>query len=279
MVLVAFAVGLVAAVALWAALAPAFAGPVFQRENFRGRALPTAAGLVIVIVAVAAAAVVVLADAAGARPDGELVSGLRLVTFVAVGFGLLGLLDDLAGTGESGGFAGHLRTLGSGRLTTGAVKLFGGAALAVVVVATAHPDASLGRVLADGALVALAANLGNLFDRAPARTIKVTLMGLAALIVTAGLEPELAGVALVVGAGAGLLSADLREQLMLGDTGANVLGAALGLGVVLTASLGVRTGVLVALILLNVASERVSFSRVINATPPLRAFDRLGRMP
>jgi UDP-N-acetylmuramyl pentapeptide phosphotransferase/UDP-N-acetylglucosamine-1-phosphate transferase len=275
----AFGAGALAAAVLWVLSAPAFAAPVFTRENFRGHALPTGAGIIVVVVAVVGDAGVALVDAAGAEPDAGLVAGMRLATFAALGFGLLGLLDDLGGAGESGGFAGHLRALGSGRLTTGAVKLFGGAALAVVVVAAARPDTSLGRLLADGALVALAANLGNLFDRAPARTIKVTLVGLAALVVTVGLEPELAGVALVVGAGAGLLSADLRERLMLGDAGANVLGAALGLGVVLTASPGVRTGVLVVVALLNLASERVSFSRVINATPPLRAFDRLGRMP
>jgi hypothetical protein len=66
---------------------------------------------------------------------------------------------------------------------------------------------------------------------------------------------------------------------MLGDAGANVLGAALGLGVVLACSPGVRTGVLVAVALLNLASEWISFTKVINATPPLRAFDRLGRQP
>jgi hypothetical protein len=75
------------------------------------------------------------------------------------------------------------------------------------------------------------------------------------------------------------MMADLRERLMLGDAGANVLGAALGLGVVLACSPGVRTGVLVAVALLNLASERVSFSRVINAVPPFRALDRFGRLP
>jgi hypothetical protein len=66
---------------------------------------------------------------------------------------------------------------------------------------------------------------------------------------------------------------------MLGDAGANVLGATLGLGVVLTCSPGVRTGVLVVVAALNMVSERVSFSRVIAATPPLDAADRWGRLP
>jgi hypothetical protein len=274
----AFVVGLFAAAGMWVLAAAAFGGAVFQRENFRGRLLPTAVGIIVALVVLAADAVVAVVAAAGAEPDAAAVDGLRLTTFTALGFGLLGLLDDLGGAGESGGFAAHLRALAEGRLTTGAIKLFGGAAVAVVVVATREPE-SVGRVLADGALVALAANLGNLFDRAPGRTIKVALVGFLVLVLAVGAEPELAGVALAVGAGAGLLTADLGERLMLGDAGANVLGAALGLGVVLTCSPGVRTVVLVLVAALNLASEWVSFSRVIAAAPPLRAADRWGRLP
>ena len=51
---------------------------------------------------------------------------------------------------------------------------------------------------------------------------------------------------------------------MLGDTGANVIGAVLGLGVVLGLGQTARTSVLVVLIVLNVLAEIVSFSRVID---------------
>jgi UDP-GlcNAc:undecaprenyl-phosphate/decaprenyl-phosphate GlcNAc-1-phosphate transferase len=278
MVVGAFLVGIVAAAVLWVLVAGAFAAPVFRRENFRGRALPTAVGIVVALVVVATDAVVAVVAAAGAEPDAAAVDSLRLTTFAALGFGLLGLLDDLGGTGESGGFAAHLRALAAGRLTTGALKLFGGAAVAVVVVATREPDA-VGRLLADAALVALAANLANLFDRAPGRTIKVTLVAFGVLVVAVGAQQELAGVALALGAGAGLLTADLGERLMLGDAGANVLGAVLGLGVVLTCSPGIRTIVLVVVAALNLVSERISFGEVIDATPPLRAADRWGRRP
>jgi hypothetical protein len=277
-VVAAFVAGVAAALALWAMTSSAFAVAVFERENFRGRALPTAVGVLVALVVVAVDAVVTVVAAAGPDPDAAAVAGLRLVTVAAVGFALLGLLDDLGGAGESGGFRGHLRSLASGRLTTGAIKLFGGAAVGVVVVSVREPD-SLGRVLSDGALVALAANLGNLFDRAPGRTTKVGLVALVALVLGAGAEPELAGVALVVGACAGLLPADLGERLMLGDAGANVVGAALGLGVVIACAPATRTVVLVVVAALNLASERVSFSRVIAAVPPLRAADRFGRLP
>jgi UDP-GlcNAc:undecaprenyl-phosphate/decaprenyl-phosphate GlcNAc-1-phosphate transferase len=274
----AFVVGALVAALLWVLSAPAFGAGVFERENFRGRRLPTAVGVLAALAALVVDAVVTVVVAAGAEPDAAAVAGLRLATVAALGFALLGLLDDLGGAGESGGFRGHLGALVSGRLTTGAIKLFGGAAVGVVVVSVREPG-SLGRVLADGALVALAANLGNLFDRAPGRTIKVALVALAALVVGAGAEPRLAGVALVVGAGAGLLTADLGERMMLGDAGANVLGAALGLGVVLACSPGVRTVVLVVVAALNLVSERVSFSRVIARVPPLRAADAWGRQP
>jgi hypothetical protein len=274
----AFAAGVALALGLWAMTSAAFAIPVFVRENFRGRQLPTAVGVLVALVAVVVDAATAVAVAAGAEPDDAAVAGLRLVTVAALGFALLGLLDDLGGAGESGGFRGHLRSLASGRLTTGAIKLFGGAAVGVVVVSVREPE-SLGRVLTDGALVALAANLGNLFDRAPGRTTKVALLALVVLVVAAGAEPVLAGVALVVGAGGGLLPADLGERLMLGDAGANVLGAALGLGVVLACAPVTRTVVLVVVAILNLASERVSFSRVIAAVPPLRAADRFGRQP
>ena len=83
--------------------------------------------------------------------------------------------------------------------------------------------------------------------------------------------------AVVVGAALGLLLDDLHERLMLGDAGANILGGVLGLGVVLACAPVTRTAVLGAVAALNLAAEVVSFSRVIDAVPPLRALDRLGR--
>ena len=277
-VVAAFVAGVLVALALWRLTAAAFAVPVFERENFRLRRLPTAVGVLVVLVALAVDAGVTVAEAGGADPSPYALIGLRMVTIAAVGFGFLGLLDDLGGAGESGGFRGHLRSLVRGRLTTGAIKLFGGAAVAIVVVALVGPD-GLDGLLLDAALVALAANLGNLFDRAPGRTTKLSLLALAVLVLGAGAEPQLAGVALVVGAGAGLLPGDLGERLMLGDAGANVLGAALGLGVVLACSGTTRTIVLVVVAVLNLASERISFSRVISSVGPLNAFDRWGRLP
>jgi UDP-N-acetylmuramyl pentapeptide phosphotransferase/UDP-N-acetylglucosamine-1-phosphate transferase len=150
-------------------------------------------------------------------------------------------------------------------------------ALTAVAIASG-PDTSVGRLLGDAALVALAANLGNLLDRGPGRAIKVGLASFLVLALATTGAVVLTGAAVVVGAAAALLVDDLHERLMLGDTGANVLGAVVGLGVVLACSPGTRLVVLVVLVALNLASEVVSFSRVIDAVPPLRALDRAGRL-
>ena len=89
-----------------------------------------------------------------------------------------------------------------------------------------------------------------------------------------------AGVALgpVMGAALGLLPGDLGERLMLGDAGANALGAALGLGALLTLGSGARLVVTGALAVLNVAADLVSFSKVIKRTPALDRLDQIGRL-
>ncbi len=91
-----------------------------------------------------------------------------------------------------------------------------------------------------------------------------------------GTAPIGVAAAPVMGAALGLLPDDLRERLMLGDTGANVIGAVLGLAVVLGARDSVRLVVMLVLLAVNVVAELVSFSRVIDAVPPLRWFDRWG---
>ena len=97
------------------------------------------------------------------------------------------------------------------------------------------------------------------------------------LAIATGADAALSGLAVVAGAAVALVFDDLREHLMLGDAGANPLGAVAGLGLVLTVGPGTRNAALVAVVVLNLLGELVSFSRVIDAVPPLRALDRMGR--
>ncbi|HLS50118.1 MAG TPA: hypothetical protein VK024_09005 [Actinomycetaceae bacterium] len=192
-----------------------------------------------------------------------------------------GAADDLTERDELRhikGLRGHLGALRHGRLTTGAMKIagIGLGALAAAAHLGAGRRQQRGGMLIDLALdatvIAGAANLINLFDLRPGRALKVSG------IVAAGLGPTAAGElgGVIGGAVAAALPDDLAERTMLGDTGANALGAAIGTALVAASGRGARCAAAAAIIALTLASERVSFSAVIDDTPVLRAIDAWG---
>ncbi|HEV3353511.1 MAG TPA: hypothetical protein VG076_11330 [Acidimicrobiales bacterium] len=255
-------------------LQPVFELPQLARENYRGRSVATAAGVVIPIALVIVEAGRVLLTSLDV---GQPLTSIRAMVLVAaLGFGLLGLIDDLVGSGHARGFRGHLGELSRGRLTTGGLKLVGGIAVAVIIGGARNPH-SPGRLLADAALIALAANLANQLDRRPGRVTKVAVVAFVVLVAFAADHSSLASIGVVIGAAVALFYDDLRERLMLGDVGANVVGACLGVGVVIAYSFPVRLAVLAVVAVLNLVGELSSFTRLIDAVPPLRALDRAGR--
>jgi UDP-GlcNAc:undecaprenyl-phosphate/decaprenyl-phosphate GlcNAc-1-phosphate transferase len=88
-----------------------------------------------------------------------------------------------------------------------------------------------------------------------------------------------AGVAVPLGAAVALLPEDLGERAMLGDAGANALGAMLGAAAAGSLSRRSRLAILAGVTALTAASEVVSFTKVIQRTPPLHWLDMLGRRP
>lgn len=151
-------------------------------------------------------------------------------------------------------------------------------------------------------VIALAANLVNLADLRPGRALKVysLLAGLGVLCTawllwhtygeTSGIRGPVPGAPLWALAGALLLAVsllgpvlavwryDLGERAMLGDAGSNAMGALAGYVLASNLPLWLLAVAAALLIALNLASERVSFSRVIEATPLLRWIDGLGRL-
>ena len=252
------------------------AGHRWWRPNHAGDPVTLAEGPV----AVAA----VLAGLALAAP-GTAPRATAAAAVAVLGSGLVGAHDDLHGSAQARGFRGHLRALRAGTVTTGLLKVVGvglsGAVAAVLLDGDpgARPAGRSvpGRLLdvgLDTALVAGTANLVNLLDLRPGRAAKVVaLLGLGLPRGPAAGRP--AGP--VLGAVAGVLPADLAGRSMLGDCGANALGAGLATAAVATLPRPARFGALLGVAALNAASERVSFTAVIEATPWLRRLDRLGR--
>lgn len=202
-----------------------------------------------------------------------------------VGAAAFGALDDLAEDSTSKGLRGHLAAAVRGEVTTGAIKIVGlcatGALTALMI------DRSLDRqgagrpaVLATvvgGGVIAGSANIANLLDLRPGRTLKVVLLMAVPLLAGSPASMATVPVGAAAGAAVGALPDDLAGRSMLGDTGANSAGALLGTALVARTGLPGRLLALATLTALTLASERVSFTAVIESTPVLRALDALGR--
>jgi UDP-N-acetylmuramyl pentapeptide phosphotransferase/UDP-N-acetylglucosamine-1-phosphate transferase len=274
-VLVGWGVGFWAAPQVLAGLA----GSSLARVNYRKREVVAGLGLVLGIGLVAWAAPLGIAarvdPVRAARAELLAPSGLAVVV-AGLAFVVLGLVDDLVeDPGGSRGFRGHLRALAGGRLTGGGVKLLGGALAGLLVAALATPgDRPAWAVLLGGVVVASAANTANLLDLRPGRCAKVFLpLWVAGCLLDPGGGAWSAGLA---GAALAALPFDLREQGMLGDAGANALGAVVGT-MLLAGPMWLLSAAAAVLVALQLASERVSFTRVIEGNRVLRAADRLGR--
>ena len=275
----------------------------WTRTNHRGEPVTLLEGP-----AAALAGAVAAAAAAGVPAR----SRAALAT-AAAGAAAFGGYDDIAGSGDRRGFRGHLGALAHGEVTTGAVKIGGIGATGVAAAAlTGGPAVD---VAINSALIAGSANLLNLFDLRPGRALKVVLaagvpLGISQLASRPGGRPEVrpggrpgvrpgdrpgvrpgrasrrgsraagaAGVAVPLGAAVALLPEDLGERAMLGDAGANALGAMLGAAAAGSLSRRSRLAILAGVTALTAASEVVSFTKVIQRTPPLHWLDMLGRRP
>jgi hypothetical protein len=245
-------------------------GPkAWSRTNHRGEPVTLLEGPAVAAGAIAG----VLAQAALTPAASGSSRQRRAAAMIAGGAAAaaFGAYDDLAGSGDRRGFRGHLGALRHGEVTTGAVKLggIGAAGLASAVLTGGSPA----DVVINAGLVAGGANLLNLFDLRPGRAIKVAAAS-GTLLGAAGQE----GVAAPLGAALALLPEDLGERAMLGDAGANALGALLGASAA-GLSRPARIALLAGIVGLTAASEKVSFTKVIARTPALNWLDMLGRRP
>ncbi|MGI8616436.1 MAG: hypothetical protein ACR2L4_06615 [Actinomycetota bacterium] len=264
--IVAFGAGVVIAAIAWRLARRG--GPAWRKENRRARMLPAtlgwafAAGLLPLVVVVWDQV-----DEIGLRGSqtGELLGAA--IVFLA------GVVDDGYG-GSVRGLRGHLRALLSGHLTTGGLKLAAAVLAAAITVSWTPRDHLWANLLASIA-VAGCTNIWNGLDVAPGRALKGFLVAAVVLLAV-----DLKAFLLVcTGAATAVLIPDLRERGMLGDSGANLLGFLAGAEIVRRLPEVWLIPAVLIVIGLNILAETVTFSRTVEAIPPLRWFNRLGRLP
>lgn len=279
----------------------------WERTNFHGVTVSLRGGVAMAGAAVASAAVAsALSDQPRAALGGVVAS---------LGGGVAGYIDDVDQGAHDGGkvakgLKGHLGALAHGQVTTGVIKIAGIGASALAASALVGSKAtSVGGKAADLALntvlIAGTANLANLLDLRPGRALKATVLVAAPLSyfscaaaktpasgasgaasATPAAPASASGASaqrlLASGLNAAAITAlveDLQETTMLGDTGANAAGALLGTSLAANDSRKLRLGAALGVVGLILASEKVSFSKVIAANPALNWLDQLWRRP
>lgn len=231
---------------------------------------------------------------------------------LTLGAVVFGMADDVFGTAGDKGFRGHLRALARGQLTTGGLKLLGIGLLAAAYgwsAARVQEDAQgaslmlrLAWWVAATLVIALSANLMNLLDLRPGRALKAYALLATIAGVVFALDMAERFQSFYAESGVGWTSADvgvtvavllvvllgpvfavwrfdLGERGMLGDAGSNAMGAVVGYLLAGALPLTWLAAVAFVLLALNVLSEKLSFSAIIEQTTPLRWLDGLGRLP
>jgi UDP-GlcNAc:undecaprenyl-phosphate/decaprenyl-phosphate GlcNAc-1-phosphate transferase len=241
--------------------------------NYRGVTLPFPAGTVIVAAAALAAGPLALIQELGIADD-VLRPELRTIAIYAFGVAGLGLVDDALG-GAPRGWRGHGAAALRGSISTGALKAAGALGLALYALSgLGYSDGEY--LLATGVLV-LFTNLFNLLDLRPGRSVKAfALVGAGLTLGAWDVDPLwalglFAGPVLVVGL------YDLRERAMLGDTGSNLIGALVGLWVVLALGTTGQAIALAVALAITIYGEFRSISAFVERAPLLRQLDSFGR--
>lgn len=258
------------AVLVWATegmFGRALASKGLVRTNYAGNPIPTSYGLLLLMATLPFYMLSYSLPGSGGI-------AVRIVTAV-LAFGLLGFADDRWGDRSVGGLKGHFRKLFREReMTTGAMKALAGAWVSILLAISLFPGQVFHWMVA-AAMIALMANGLNLVDTRPVRAVGIFLVGTGVVLLLFKILRGEVPAALVVLPGAVLayLPVERARKGMLGDSGANMLGGALGLTLAMVLPLPVKIVVVALLLAFHLFTERRSLNEFLQERPRLNALD------
>ncbi|MBM7555252.1 glycosyl transferase family 4 [Halanaerobacter jeridensis] len=235
-------------------------------ENYQKQLIPYGYGLVFGINSII---ILVLGTLVGVY---ELQLSTRIIILLLT-MTLIGIIDDTLGQKEFQGFKGHLKALFlEFTLTTGFLKM--SLSFIVTFYLFFYWYFDLLSALVATLIVLLAANFINLLDVRPGRALKgfILLSGIG-LFFSSNIILLMPILIMVLF----FLPVDLKAEAMMGDVGANVLGAVGGVNFIINISSGGKILMLCGLIIINFCSEICSLSQLISGNKLLNFLDQLGR--
>lgn len=251
-----------------------------EKQNYEGIKIPYATGILISISLLITSSIIIIApDIFGdLRNFQEPLMHIMTLTFAA---SFIGFIDDVFSIDEIRGFKGHLGELSKGILTTGMLKAILGLALALII--SSFTQGSVVDILSATFVIGLSMNAFNLLDVRPGRALKVYILMMVILIIIPVVSNMIIFpaywhlIGAVISPAIILLFDDLSKQSMIGDTGANVLGALAGYAIISTFTGNVRIAILALLLIFNFIADKWSLTKMIESQPVLNKLDNLGR--
>ncbi len=237
-----------------------------ERKNFKGKTIPAGFGFLLVLVAVPLYGLLLVLHVGG---------HIWAFLFAVLGFGAVGLIDDIYGTREAGGFRGHIGLLKKGKVSTGLLKAVVGGMLGLILGFVAAGFDPVQGFL-NGFLISLCANTLNLLDLRPGRAVSCFWVGILALFFArTGRLSEWQSLLPILTPAVLLTVQDRSARVMLGDAGSNALGAVLGLALVYEIGFPMKVAVLLVMVIVHLYAEKYSISKLIESNRILRYVDRL----
>ncbi len=187
----------------------------------------------------------------------------------------VGTYDDFLGDKSVKGLRGHMTAFIHGKVTSGFLKALTG--VVVAFMASIHIGDHLFSIVTHFLLILFMINMINLFDIRPGRALKVFfLLFLFLGVATPFLRVNnfgfvILGILLVV------FYQDLHAKIMIGDSGANLIGLHLGIWYSIYIDLIWQWFIIFFLLFLHYYSEKKSISVLIENNKFLKRIDLLGR--
>lgn len=237
-------------------------------ENFKSNKIPNAIGILFVFVQVITLGIIEIIN-----PIYNEINLMYLLGFVFIG--IIGLLDDLIGEKNIKGLKGHIKAFFHGKLTTGAIKAFLGLFISFLI--SSYISSNILNFIINGLLIGLFTNSINLFDLRPGRAAKTFILISMLLMIFSSKSYVNHIIYSIYGLLIPYIILDLRAEVMMGDTGANVLGFTLGVYSAGNFEMPTRIIILFVLILIHFLAEKFSFSKIIENNRILKYLDNIGR--
>lgn len=251
------------------AMLSASADSICMTENYRKKRIPSIGGIAYIPLLLTASMLL-----SPLMPVFNAEGMLFLSLMSCIGF--IGLLDDLLGDKSTKGIKNHIKKTFGGTLTTGFLKAFTGLVLSFI--ASAKISSGLLEFITNLFVISLFTNTINLLDLRPGRAVK-SFLAISFILMISNISRtfDILPLLMLHIISWVYISYDLKETCMLGDTGSNVLGIALGYYSALLLDLSVKIILLLVLTGINVLSEKVSITDIIEKSRILSYLDRLGR--